>query len=165
MRARRVRRESTVSVDAFKSAMRCFPTGVTVITTFVAGRAHGFTANAFTSLSVEPPSVLICVHHGARSHLLITESERFCVNILRAEQRSIADHFSESGDDKQFDGVPYARDPDGAPQLVGSLAWFDCAVSEAQTVATHTIFIGIVLRCESDPTGKPLGYLHGRFQE
>lgn len=157
--------ERTVNVDAFKSTMRCFPTGVTVITTFVAGRAHGFTANAFTSLSVEPPSVLICVHRGARSHLLITESGRFCVNILRTEQRSIAEHFSESGDDAQFEGVPYLRDPEGAPQLAGSLAWLDCAVSEEHTVATHTIFIGIVLRCDNDPEGRPLGYHQGRFQE
>ena len=157
--------DQVIRVDDFKSAMRCFPTGVTIVTTFLAGKPHGFTANAFTSVSVEPPSVLICVHRGARSHLLISESERFCVNILRAEQRSIAEHFSESGDDEQFDGIPYARDPDGAPQLAGSLAWLDCAVSEEHSVATHTIFIGLVLRCDNDAEGKPLEYVHGRFQE
>lgn len=148
---------------AFKDAMRCFPTGVTIIATFVDGKAHGFTANAFCSVSADPPSVLICVNRNARSHRLISTAQRFCVNILRSDQREVAEHFSQ-GKDEQFEGIAYTLEPDGAPQLAENLAWLDCVVSEEHTVATHTIFIGLVQRAGSDSTAAPLLYAHGTFQ-
>ena len=154
-----------IEAQAFKDAMRCFPTGVTVVTTFLEGKPHGFTANAFASVSADPPSVLICVNRKARSHTLISKAERFCVNILRNDQQALAEHFSASGEDDQFGTVPFERHADGSPQLAGSLAWLDCIVSEEHTVATHTIFVGSVLRAASDHAAAPLGYLHGRFQE
>jgi len=154
-----------IDAQAFKNAMRCFPTGVTVITTYVDGTPHGFTANAFASVSVDPPSVLICVNRNARSHALIAASQKFCVNILRVEQQEIAEHFSTSGDDEQFSGIDYARADDGAPHITNSLAWLDCVVSEEHTVATHTIFVGTVIRGGSDSQGVPLTYFQGRFIE
>jgi 3-hydroxy-9,10-secoandrosta-1,3,5(10)-triene-9,17-dione monooxygenase reductase component len=151
-----------IEIGAFKSAMRCFPTGVTIITTFVDGEPHGFTANSFTSVSLDPPSVLICVHRNARTHKLIASSQRFCVNILRVDQQPIAEHFS-SGSDEKFTDIAYVREGEGAPRIEGSLAWLDCDVSEMHSVATHTIFVGVVNASYSDPNGSPLGYLHGRF--
>ena len=153
------------SAQAFKDAMRCFPTGVTIVTTIVDGKPHGFTANAFSSVSVDPPSVLICVNRHARSHALIGKAERFCVNILRMEQRRLAEHFSTSGEDGQFDDIAFTLEDDGAPRLTGSLAWLDCIVSEEHTVATHTIFVGTVTAAGSDLAGEPLGYFHGQFQD
>ncbi len=152
-----------IARNAFKEVMRCFPTGVTVITTTVKGIPHGFTANAFASVSLDPPSVLICVNRNARSHALIAASERFCVNILSQAQQHLAEHFAVSGEDDQFQGVTYNQHQDGSPQILNSVAWLDCVVSEQHSVATHTIFVGTVHRAGHDAQAHPLGYLHGHY--
>ncbi|MBV8643533.1 MAG: flavin reductase family protein, partial [Candidatus Eremiobacteraeota bacterium] len=69
--------------------MRRFATGVAIVTTAHEGRIHGFTANAFASVSVEPPTVLVCVNRVATAHRLISASQLFCVNILALEQRAL----------------------------------------------------------------------------
>lgn len=152
------------AADVLRAAMRTFPTGVTVVTTLLEAVPHGFTANAFTSVSLDPPSVLLCVNRNARSHGLISRAGIFCVNILRYEQRTAADHFARSGDDTQFHGVPWTPAPSGAPAIDGSLSWLDCEVTEEHSVATHTIFVGAV-RHGRAATGRPLGYLNGGFYD
>jgi flavin reductase (DIM6/NTAB) family NADH-FMN oxidoreductase RutF len=151
------------STDAFKAAMRMFASGVAVITTVHDGRIHGFTANAFASVSAEPPTVLICVNRTARAHPLISASQRFCVNILALEQRELAERFAGGDPVERFEGVEYTAAPSGSPLLAGTIAHFDCMLGEEMTASTHTIFLGSVIDVASRE-GAPLGYFDRAYR-
>ncbi|MBV8363545.1 MAG: flavin reductase family protein, partial [Candidatus Eremiobacteraeota bacterium] len=103
-----------VSVESFKAAMRRFPTGVTVVTSVKNGEPRGVTVSAFASVTLEPPTVLICVNREARSYLFISTSKIFCVNILSAEQQALAVRFAARIRERQFEGIPYSIDRTGA---------------------------------------------------
>jgi flavin reductase (DIM6/NTAB) family NADH-FMN oxidoreductase RutF len=150
--------------NAFRAAMRRFPTGVTVVTTILDGTPKGFTANAFASVSAEPPMVLICVNRRARSHPLIARAGHFCVNILRLDQQCVAERFATRGEDDPFATIAYRSERTGSPVLEDSLAYLDCKLAEEHTAGTHTIFIGEVLRCGSRD-GAPLGYFNATYRD
>jgi flavin reductase (DIM6/NTAB) family NADH-FMN oxidoreductase RutF len=150
--------------QAFKDAMRHVPTGVTVVTSLKDGEPRGITVNSFASVSLEPPSLLICVNREARSYLFISTSRIFCVNVLAGNQRNLAEHFSGRVRELQFAGVGYAIDATGAPVLDGSIAHFDCEVAQEQNFGSHSILIGNVLSCKSR-AGSPLGYFNGGFHD
>jgi flavin reductase (DIM6/NTAB) family NADH-FMN oxidoreductase RutF len=152
------------STDAFKAAMRRFATGVAVVTTVHEGRIHGFTANAFASVSAEPPTVLICVNRGATAHPLISASQRFCVNILALQQRALAERFAGGEPRQRFEGVAYRLGPSGSPILEGTLAHVDCTLAEELTASTHTIFLGTVLDADWRE-GAPLGYFDRAYRD
>ena len=152
-----------VSSDAFKAALRRFATGVTVVTTTLDERIHGFTVNAFASVSAAPPTVLICVNRTAVAHALIAESQRFCVNILAAEQQALAEQFADREPQQRFDGVVYAFGPSGSPVLGGTLAYVDCTLGEELTSGTHTIFLGNVIEA-GEREGEALGYYDRRYR-
>jgi flavin reductase (DIM6/NTAB) family NADH-FMN oxidoreductase RutF len=152
------------STDDFVAAMRRFATGVAIVTTEHEGRIHGFTVNAFASVSVSPPTVLICVNRGATAHPLIAESQRFCVNILALEQRALAERFAGGEPRSRFDGVPYRIGPSGSPILDGTLAHVDCALTEELTASTHTIFLGNVIDA-GWREGVPLGYFDRQYRD
>jgi flavin reductase (DIM6/NTAB) family NADH-FMN oxidoreductase RutF len=153
-----------MSARAFRHAMRRVPTGVTVVTTLKNGEPRGITVNAFASVSLDPPSLLICVNREARSHLFISSSRIFCVNVLAGDQRRLAEHFSGKVRERQFADVEYTIDATGAPVLGGSIAHFDCELTSEHEVGSHSIFIGRVLSC-SARSGSPLGYFDGGFHD
>jgi len=153
-----------VSTDDFKSAMRRFATGVTIVTTAHDGAIHGFTVNAFASVTADPPTVLVCVNKTARAHPLISESGNFCVNILGLEQRPIAETFTTAEPKSRFDGLAHRRGPTGSPIIDGVLAYVDCTVEEEITAGTHTIFVGRVLEV-GDRDGAPLGYFDRAYRD
>jgi flavin reductase (DIM6/NTAB) family NADH-FMN oxidoreductase RutF len=154
-----------VSPDDFKAAMRRFATGVTIVTTVGAdGHVHGFTANAFASVTADPPMLLICVNRSAQSHPLISEAGKFCVNILSLEQREVADRFARSGIEDRFGQLKWQAGETGSPILEGSLAHFDCTLAEEHTAGTHTIFVGTVVKC-GFAEGTPLGYFNGSYRD
>ncbi|MBD5634228.1 MAG: flavin reductase family protein [Candidatus Eremiobacteraeota bacterium] len=144
--------------------MRRYPTGVTIVTTVLDGQLKGFTANAFSSVSADPPMVLICVNRKARTHPLIAEAGRFCVNILRVEQQSLAERFASSEPNDPFVVTPHAFASTGAPVLGGVLAYLDCELAEEHSAGTHTIFIGNVVACASYE-GAPLGYFNAGYRD
>jgi flavin reductase (DIM6/NTAB) family NADH-FMN oxidoreductase RutF len=148
---------------AFKTAMRRHPTGVTVVTSLRDGEPRGMTLSAFASVSADPPLVLICVNREARSYLYIAGSKIFCVNLLAAGQRELAERFSGRVKDQQFEGIAWSTDVTGAPVLDGTIGHFDCDVHEEHHAGTHSIFIGRVRGCASRP-GDPLGYWEGGFR-
>jgi flavin reductase (DIM6/NTAB) family NADH-FMN oxidoreductase RutF len=150
--------------DSFRSVMRRFPTGVTVVTTVLEGKLKGFTANAFSSVSADPPTILICVNRSARSHPLISQAGRFCVNILRLDQQSIAERIATKDGGDPFATVTYAFAKTGAPVLDGVLGYLDCELAEEHSAGTHTIFIGSVRACESHD-GAPLGYFDAQYRD
>lgn len=149
---------------SFKHAMRHVPTGVTVVTSLRDGEPRGITVNAFSSVSAEPPALLICINREARSYLYISTSRIFCVNVLAGDQRELAEHFSGKVRERQFDGVAYDVDVTGAPVLRDTIAHFDCEVVEEHHVGSHSIFIGAV-RASRARTGSPLGYFNGGFHD
>jgi flavin reductase (DIM6/NTAB) family NADH-FMN oxidoreductase RutF len=154
----------TAHADAFKDAMRRFATGVTVVTSLKDGEPRGVTVSAFASVSLEPPSVLICINREARSYLFISTSKIFCVNVLGAQQEDLARRFSGKLREKQFEGVDYFVDRTGAAVLKGSLAHLDCEVTGEHHVGSHSIFIGRVLSVAVGG-GSPLGYFGGDFHD
>lgn len=148
----------------FKAAMRHFPTGVTVVTSVREGEPRGVTVTAFSSVSIDPPLVLICINREARSYLYISSSQIFCVNLLSGDQRGLAERFAGRLRENQFEGVPYGLDATGAPVLSEAVAHFDCGVVEEHHAGSHSIFIGRVLSCGSR-SGSPLGYYNGDFHD
>jgi flavin reductase (DIM6/NTAB) family NADH-FMN oxidoreductase RutF len=153
-----------VSTDAFKAAMRRFATGVTIVTTRNGDVIHGFTVNAFASVTADPPTVLVCVNRDARAHPIITESGAFCVNILALEQRPIAEKFQGGEPHERFSGIVHRAGPSGSPILDDVLAYVDCTVEEEVTAGTHTIFVGRVLEA-GERRGAPLGYYDRAYRD
>lgn len=153
-----------ISPDAFKSIMRHVPTGVTIVTTEYEGKQRGLTANAFASVSLDPPLVLVCVNRTASSHDYITKSGIFCVNLLAVEQVDLAQRFASRSADDRFAGIPFSKGASGSPVLERVLAYIDCRLLAAHEAGSHTIFIGEVLGCGSRH-GKPLGYFDGDYRD
>jgi len=154
----------SASATTFRQAMRRVPTGVTVVTSLKDGEPRGITVNAFSSVSLDPPSLLICVNREARSYLFISSSRIFCVNVLAGNQRRLAEHFSGRVRELQFADIDYKIDATGAPVLSGTIAHFDCQLSHEYQVGSHSILIGRVLSCSARP-GSPLGYFNGGFHD
>lgn len=152
------------TASAFKHAMRHVPTGVTIVTSLRDGEPRGLTLNSFASVAVEPPALLVCVNREARSYLYISSSRIFCVNVLAAEQRHLAERFAGKVRERQFDEVAYTVDVTGAPVLDAAIAHFDCEVMEEHHVGSHSIFIGAVVACAAR-SGTPLGYFNGGYRD
>src|SRR5438067_2201913 len=106
----------------FRRALGCFATGVTVVTAVDgAGQPRGLTANAFSSLSLEPTLVLVCVDHKSDTYPVISGSRAFAVNILAEAQREISQRFARKGESK-FEGIPHRLGLTGAPVIDGAIA-------------------------------------------
>ena len=151
-----------VGRDDFRKALGCFATGVTVITVArAAGGVHGMTANAFCSVSLEPPLVLVCVDHSSDTHPLLRAARRFGVSVLREDQQAVARYFAETEKSSQGAerlGVRYRVTARGTPLLEAALAQLDCAVVAAHEAGDHTIFIGEVEEATVAPAAPLLFY-------
>lgn len=149
-----------------REVMSRFATGVTVIT--VGGEhVHAMTANAFSSVSLDPPSVLCSVSHGAVMHGALASAGRFAVNILGVRQEPLARHFADKHRTlgaAQFEGVAWeAGKHTGAALLGGSVAWLECELSDSHVFGDHTIFIGTVLAAGRGSGEDGLLFVDGRF--
>ncbi|MFG3498320.1 flavin reductase family protein [Streptomyces sp. NPDC047928] len=149
-----------------REVMSRFATGVTVLT--VGGEhLHAMTANAFSSVSLEPPSVLCGVGHSAVMHGALSSAGRFAVNILGARQEPLARHFADKRRTlgaAQFDGLDWRPgDHTGAPLIAGSVAWLECELTASHTFGDHTIFIGTVLAAGQGDAEDELLFVNGRF--
>lgn len=151
----------------FRSTMGLFATGVTVVTA-VAGEPHGMTANAFASVSMSPPLVLVCVDQSATMHAKIRAARAFGVSVLAACQEDVARHFADRLRPEglaQFDRVawtPGART--GAPLLSGALAWLECRLVDAYCSGDHSIFVGVVLDLDRGADESALLFFGGKFR-
>lgn len=156
----------TVSQDEFRQALGHFATGVTVITVVRdAGLVHGMTANAFASVSLDPPLVLVCVERTARSLPLLLEQRRFGVNVLREDQEALARYYADATQDHetaQHPGIRYKTTPRGTPLLADCLARLECALAATHEAGDHTIFVAEVEAC-SIQGGRPLLFYRGKF--
>ncbi|KOX23502.1 flavin reductase [Saccharothrix sp. NRRL B-16348] len=139
---------SGVTPAEMRSTLARFATGVVVLT--VGGEhMHGMTANAFSSVSLDPPLVLCCVARTATMHGAITAAGHFATSVLSAEQEASARHFADRArpdGPAQFDAVAWRPgERTGAPVLTDSLAWLECELAEAHEAGDHSVFIGRVL--------------------
>ncbi|WP_159941970.1 MULTISPECIES: flavin reductase family protein [unclassified Nocardiopsis] len=135
-------------MDGLRRVMSRFATGVTVVTTG-GSTPHGMTANAFTSVSLDPPLVLCCVSLTARLHAAVVGTGSFGVSLLAADQEDAARHFADGSRPEgraQFDGYDWRPGPrTGAPLLSGALGWLECEVEHRYPGGDHAILLGRVL--------------------
>jgi len=155
-----------VTPDQFRAALGRFATGVTVITVPTAeGGVHGMTANAFCSVSLRPPLVLVCVDQLAETYLHLRERCCFGVSILREDQEALSEFFADPERNPEAGyrlGITYRPMSSGMPVIVDTLAQLDCSVVAAHAAGDHTIFVGQVNEV-SVYEGSPLLYHRGRY--
>ena len=155
---------SATAVDPreLRKALGTFMTGVTVITTLDdEGRPRGFTANSFTSVSLDPPLVLVCIDHNALSYPTWAATEHFAVNVLAEEQREVSGIFAGKTADK-FAQVTWHAGTTGSPLIDDSLSWVDCRVYKRVEAGDHLVLIGQVQDFRYTPAN-PLGYFRGAY--
>lgn len=152
----------TFDPRALRDAFGAFLTGVTVVTTFdAAGAPIGFTANSFTSVSLDPPLLLVCMAKTSRNYASLTDAKGFGVNVLSEGQKDVSNTFARPVEDR-FASVDWMLGPHGAPVFADVAAWFDCATHEIVDAGDHVILIGRVEGFEN--TGKTgLGYARGGY--
>src|SRR5690348_7153986 len=146
-----------------RRVMGCFATGVTIITTRdEQGRPYGLTANAVTSLSLDPPLLLICVDRKAETFPHFFDSKIFVLNILADDQEAISRRFATTGGEK-FAGVACHVGRLGTPILEGTLGHIECRIIETPEGGDHVIHVGEVQRAEARE-GRPLLFFRGKYR-
>jgi flavin reductase (DIM6/NTAB) family NADH-FMN oxidoreductase RutF len=156
-----------VTSDDFRSALRHFPAGVTIVTIRAGDERHGLTVSAFASVSPEPPLIMICIDHRHRAHDLLEQAgATFAVNILRADQRELSDRFAYVKNEDRFAVGDWQTAVTGAPVLADALAWLDCTIYCRQRAGTHTIYVGEVQASRvPEPDAAPLVYWNRDYRE
>lgn len=158
--------EIPITTAAFRGAMRHLTGGVSVIT---AGRGKdiaGMTVTSVTSLSIEPPTLLVSINRDASSFPLIRRHGSFGVNILAADQLDVAERFAGKGGLKgadRFAGARWVTAVSGVPLLVGALSAVDCEVEEIVERHSHGIVIGRVMEIRNSARTAALAYWHGQY--
>lgn len=149
---------------ALRRAFGTFVTGVTIVTTRdEEGRPRGMTANSFTSVSLDPPLLLVCVGKSASSFPVFSATGHFAVNLLREAQTDVSNLFASKSADK-FAAVSHDRIHTGAPVLTDCLTWFDCTVHDRVDAGDHMILIGRVQAFGTSPSA-PLGFCRGKYAQ
>lgn len=137
--------------------------GVTIITFRAHGQDHGFTATSFTSLSLDPMLVLVCVIKAQRSHDLLAQAGHYAVNVLGTSQKELGLRFANTQLPDRFAGLEVGRAETGAPILPESLAWVDCTVRDVVPGGDHSIFIGEVVAGDAPASEDALVYQQRRW--
>jgi flavin reductase len=158
----------TPSTSDFREVLGQFATGVTVVTAERApGQVHGMTANSFTSVSLRPLLILICVAHQAQLLALIQKQRRFGVSILREDQQALSEYFAQTVESPETEvrlGIRYRWTKTGIPLLEDALGHLACNVVSEHLAGDHTVFIGQVESLDVGE-GKPLLYLRGQYRK
>jgi len=147
----------------FRRVLGHFASGVTIVTTCDGDRRPtGLTASAFSSVSLEPPLVLVCIDHKSQSHGPLVEGGRFAVNILSVEQQPLSRKFATTRLDK-FDGVEYRLSDLGLPIIAAAIAHLECVTVSTHVAGDHTILVGRVEGAAALDGGEPLLYFRGQY--
>jgi len=146
-----------VTGEEFRRACGRFATGVTIATVLDPANApHGLTVSSFTSVSLEPPLVLICLGHEVTNIAHFCKATYFGINVLADDQQALSERFATKGGDR-FDGVKWHPGATGVPLLSGSLAQIECAIHHRAEMGDHDIFVGEMLNAHF-AEGAPLLY-------
>jgi len=159
--------DQVLGADDFRQVLGHFASGVTVVTTLDAeGRPAGLTASAFSSVSLDPPLVLVCVAHTAQSYPAFHAHGKFAINVLGTDHERVARRFaSTSSGAEKFSDTGYRPGALGLPILADALAELECTIVHAYPAGDHTIFVGRVeaAQCRGDAGLEPLLCYRGRF--
>jgi len=148
-----------LDVRSLRATLGRFCTGVTVVSTADEDGVHAMTANAFTSVSLDPPIVLVSIDHRARMHEMLPTTRRYGVSVLASEQERLALHFAGRPDPSLTD--PFVR-RDGVPVVAGAIAHFCCLSYAEHPAGDHTLYLGRVTAFEAR-RGDPLLFHAGAF--
>ena len=145
-----------------RDAFGTFMTGVTIVTAVdPVGKPIGFTANSFTSVSLDPPLLLVCLANSSTNYDAFIAADGFAVNVLSAGQIDISNTFARPAKDR-FAGISWQAGPEGSPVLEGVSAWFDCQMYQVIPAGDHVVLMGEVKGFESAPA-PGLGYARGAY--
>jgi flavin reductase (DIM6/NTAB) family NADH-FMN oxidoreductase RutF len=157
-------RARRVSGEDFRRACGRFTTGVAIASLVDRqGTPHGLTVNSFTSVSLDPPLVLVALAHSASVMEAFRDARFFAVNVLNAAQRALSERFARKGHDR-FDGLDWHAGETGAPLLPDTLAEIECAIRYRFTAGDHDLIVGEMVRAEVRE-GEPLLYFAGRYRK
>jgi flavin reductase len=155
-----------VDSAAFKQALRGIAGAVSIVTSGNAPTRHGLTVTAACSVSVEPPTVLVCVNKSAGAHDTILQTKVFGLNVLASRHVLLAQKFAGldgSKGDIRFVEKEWRKLTTGVPILTDAVCSFDCRVVDVHPVGTHTVFLGAVLAEDHQDDIEPLVYRQGQF--
>lgn len=159
--------DGQVDPERFRSTLGSFATGVSVMTTVLDGEPHGMTASAVSSVSLDPPLVLVCVDRDASMATWALDAGMFALSFLADDQADLASTFADPDRPKgaaQFGGVPVRAAATGAPVLDGNVGWVDCRVWSVADGGDHVMLLGEVVDLGSD-RDRPLLYYRGSYGE
>ncbi len=155
---------ASVTSEEFRHACGRFATGITIATVMDSeGVPHGLTVNSFTSVSLEPPLISICLGHAVTMIDLFREANFFGINVLTDQQRHLSDHFARKGHDR-FQGVAWTPGQTGVPLIYDVLAAVECQVEQRIPVGDHDIFIGRMVAARLSE-GSPLLYFASGYRK
>jgi flavin reductase (DIM6/NTAB) family NADH-FMN oxidoreductase RutF len=155
-----------LDASAFRGALSRFASGVTVVSTVLDGTDHAMTASAFTSVSLDPPLVLVCSHKTSRFHEAVLETGFWAVSILAEEGLAASAWFANRGRplEDQLKGIAYHRGASGAALLDDSLSWLECTTQAVHDGGDHTILVGTVTGAAiRDTVDDPLLYYRSHY--
>jgi flavin reductase (DIM6/NTAB) family NADH-FMN oxidoreductase RutF len=155
---------AAVTGEQFRRACGRFATGIAIASVLDAkGAPHGLTVNSFSSVSLDPPLILICLGHAVSAIHHFRTASHFGINILAEDQRAVSDRFSRQREDR-FEGVPWQPGITGVPLLPGVLAAIECAVYRIVPMGDHDILVGEMVHVQV-ADGEPLLHFSGRYRE
>ncbi len=157
-------RDPAADARALRDAFGCFTTGVTVVTTLNGETPVGFTANSFTSVSLDPPLALISIGLTASCLPALSASGVFVVNVLHVDQEGVARQFTRKDGDR-FEGLDTQLWHTGVPVIDGCMASFECETHHSFDAGDHRVFVGRILRVRFDADHEPLVYLRGGYRK
>lgn len=153
-----------INADLFRQTMRQFASGISVITTGKLPQVHGMTATSVTSLSMDPPLILVCIHRSNDTHRILAAGGHFGVNILSEGQVSLSNRFASKGETRySFEDLDLFEGPHGATFFQGCAAAVEAEVCNAFDGGDHTIYVGRVVWASADPVRSPLVHYQGTY--
>ncbi|MDQ0191017.1 flavin reductase family protein [Alicyclobacillus cycloheptanicus] len=153
-----------VDAQTFRHALGHFASSVTVVTLADEGRKTGLTVTAFSSLSLNPPYILICIDKQTDSLDVLRRSQAFVVNFLAAGQADLSNHFASTHPDK-FSGIDHHMGMLNIPILKDTVGWLECRLVQEVDGGDHIICIGLVEHASIDDQAEPLLYYTGKYRE
>lgn len=160
-----MKKSTTFNPEQLRQTMRRWSSGVTIVTAAYDGTRHGMTVSSFTSVSLEPPLIIVSLQVDSRTYQLITKSEAFAVTILSSRQQDLSNRFAGRIPDTEdrFDGVKTDTLVTGAPLIKDGLAYLDCRVSQTIPIGANCLFLAEVVAVRSFDLRAPLIYHDGEY--
>ena len=158
---------ATLDPEQLRAAMRAWTSGVTIIAAARGSEQHGMTVSSFTSVSLDPPLIIISLQDSTRTRELVYHAQAFGVTILAEDQQSISDRFAGRGpgSEDRMAGVETETLVTGSPLIKGGLVSLDCRVKQSIDVGPNTLFVGEVVAMSGNGTGKPLVYHDRKYHK